>query len=522
MESVSKSSVKTADGSSKAVSGISTALGGIGIAAVAAATAVATAFVAISKEGIKVAGDLESARQGFVALLGSAEDADDVMARIKKEAKATPFELSGLVTGTQALTAITKDGDKAIDILLDVGKAVAISGKGQSELDRTIYNLQQISATGKVTAMDIRQFQSAVPVFNDILSLSGLTVEQLQESENAATLLFDAFNKFGTEGIGAEGFSAQAGTWNQLVSNMKDTWAIFTSDFVTELGVFDLAKEVVAKLTEFMETKLLPAILKIKEWFEKTWITVQEYWDLYGQPVFDMIVDFIEVTIIPAWEKLKESIKKAMEESGLEMEDFKKILGIVAVVIGGVLLGAVLLIIGAIGGLIFVIAQVIDWSVQLRQKMKEEWQKIKDEIQWHVDKIKAIFNASTFKEGLLKALKYPFEAFWRWISQLFDNIKNKIQDALDLTKRHSPSVIDRLKAGINLAEKELDKLTGIQIAPMGTVMAQGLSGSSAGGINLSIDMAGANISSPDVAQEYAEQIGNAIVGKLRTNRRSYV
>lgn len=167
----------------------------------AALGSIAVGAIGAAGFGIKIAGDLEAARQGFVALLGSAEEADKTMARVKKEAAATPFELTGLVAGTQALTAITKDGDKAVDILLDVGKAIATSGKGQAELDRVVLNLQQISSTGAVTAMDIKQFQSAIPMFNDILKAAGLTTEQLQNSENAAELLFGAFEKAGQGGI---------------------------------------------------------------------------------------------------------------------------------------------------------------------------------------------------------------------------------------------------------------------------------------------------------------------------------
>ena len=79
-----------------------------------------------------------------------------------------------------------------------------------------------------------------------------------------------------------------------------------------------------------------------------------------------------------------------------------------------------------------------------------------------------------------------------------------------------------MKQGINLAEKEFNKLGDMRVTPVAELMTGGVSGSSVGGINLSINMSGANISSPDVAQEYAEQIGDAIIGKLRTNRRSYV
>jgi tape measure domain-containing protein len=219
----------------------------------------ATAVLGMAAAGIgfgaKIAGDLESARQGFVAILGSAEKADATMARIKREAAATPFEIPGLVKGTQALAAITKDGDKAIDMLMDVGKAVSTSGKGQAELDRVVLNLQQISSTGKVTAMDIKQFQSAIPIFNDIVKGAGMTVDQLQNADNAGELLALAFKHAGEEGgIAAKGFTSQAGTFNQLVSNMGDSLTIFASDFVTQSGIFNVVKDAIGGFTTFVST----------------------------------------------------------------------------------------------------------------------------------------------------------------------------------------------------------------------------------------------------------------------------
>lgn len=522
MGQVVKTTEETTETSSKKVSVIGKAFKGVGVVALSVATAVATGFLAVSGAGLTVAGQLESARQGFVALLGSATKADDVMARIKREAKATPFEMTGLVSATQALTAITKDGDKAIDVLLDVGKAIATSGKGSAELDRVILNLQQISSTGKVTQMDIRQFQSAIPMFNDILKYSGLTTEKLQDSKNAAELLYGAFKKAGEQGgITAEGFSAQAGTWNQLLSNLKDSWDIFVSDFVQETGVFDTAKVIVEALANFISTKLLPAIKDIKLWVEEAWKTIKEKWDIYGQPVFDYIVWVINDSIVPAWEFLKEQVKKAMEESGLSMEQWKQVLKVVAMVIGGVLVVAIVVIISVITALIAVVGALVSAFTWLHKQAKDRFQKIKDDIEWHVGKIKDIFSAKNFGDVIVKLVTYPFETIKRKAQQIFNDIKQTIQDALDLTKRHSPSVIDKLKAGVVLAEKELNKIGDIQLAPISQVVQQGM-GASSGGINLSIDMSGASISSPEVAQEYAEKIGDAIVGKLRTNRRSYV
>src|SRR3972149_1774198 len=94
---------------------------------------IGTAVAGFAGFGIKMAGDMEAARQGFVALLGSADKADATMSRIKKEAASTPFELPGLVAGTKALSAITKDCDTPTEPLCFLGESPAISGKGQAE-----------------------------------------------------------------------------------------------------------------------------------------------------------------------------------------------------------------------------------------------------------------------------------------------------------------------------------------------------------------------------------------------------
>lgn len=209
-----------------------------------------TKLTGFFKQGLQVAGDLESARQGFKALLGSAEEADSVMKRIKDEAKRTPFELQGLTEGALALSVITKDGNKAVDTLLDVGKAVSMSGKGNYELERVIYNLQQVQSTGKLTAIDLKEFRRAIPIFDQVTQSIGMTGEEIQNAVNPAEKLMEAFRKAGEQGgVTFEGFSSQAGTFNQLMGNLKDSIAIGSSELVKNIGLFDLAKNVIGNVT---------------------------------------------------------------------------------------------------------------------------------------------------------------------------------------------------------------------------------------------------------------------------------
>lgn len=227
------------------------ALKGIATAAVATATAVGTAFVAISKNGLKVAADLESEKQGFVTLLGSVKKADDAIQMIIKDANTTPFDPLPLIKANQALTLVTKNAVRSEDILLNVGKALAAAGKGGEELDRVIFNLQQIANVGKITELDIRQFGFAgINILELLADYYGTTeekaVEMVKSSKDAFADLEGAFAKAGTGGGKfADAFKNQAGTLNQLISNLRGNWDVFTARFVQDTGIFAGAKKIV-------------------------------------------------------------------------------------------------------------------------------------------------------------------------------------------------------------------------------------------------------------------------------------
>lgn len=222
-------------------------------AALAAATSALTVF------GLKTAGQLEAARMGFVTLLGSAKEADATMARIKKEAARTPFEITGLTQATQLLTAVTKNGDRALDMVLNVGEGLASMGRGQAELDRISINLQQIAASGRAFGIDIKQFAFAgIPIYEMLKEEIGLTGEALQKFTEEGGVTFELLEKMFKKASSAGGrwanaFENQAGTFNQLVSNMRDSFAIFASDFVKRTGIFDFAKRAILGLTNIMK-----------------------------------------------------------------------------------------------------------------------------------------------------------------------------------------------------------------------------------------------------------------------------
>lgn len=191
---------KNLDHTSKEVERVSSGFGSLAktmVGVAAAYVSVGRAYDALSL-GIKVAADLQTAEIGLTTLLGSADQAEETVKRLKVEAARTPFELPGLAQATQLLASVTKDGNKSIDILLDIGEGLAAMGKGQAELDRIIVNLQQIAATGKAATIDIKQFAFAgIPIYemleeyfakNPIKTIANHNNEIAKTSENLAEM----------------------------------------------------------------------------------------------------------------------------------------------------------------------------------------------------------------------------------------------------------------------------------------------------------------------------------------------
>jgi len=417
----------------------------LGAAALTASAVAVTALVAISKNGIRVAADLESARMGFVTLLGSTKKADDAIKRIVADAARTPFEITGLMQANLMLTQVTKNSARSEAVLLNVGKALAAAGKGGAELDRVILNLQQISNTGKITELDIRQFGFAgINILELLADYYGTTkdkaVEMVKNSKDAFKDLEGAFEKAGTgSGQFALAFSNQAGTMNQLISNLKDSWNIFTAEFVKSTGIFDLVKQAVTKFTETLNwiQTVLPGIISQGKdnwnafmsaftdsgFFE--YIKAQfESWSMFMQ---GLSLGFQQAwTIIkPVLMQLGAELNKMFGLAAGNADSFKITMQVVGKIIGIVLGGIVLAVASVATG----ITKAVNAAIWMRDKMGNA--------------------AQTIKDSIGGAIKYVGDKVL-WLQSMFGRLYTSVKSGVSTVMKNAMnSVISTLESKIN-------------------------------------------------------------------------
>ena len=132
-DSAKKSAEEVDSAFSKAMSNISKSMASLsnGLAPIDSAltglTTKLTAFAGIqaglgASAGFGLVEQLESSQTGLSFLLKDEKKASDLMTKIRKEAQRTPFGVGNLSQYTQQLTAVTKDGDKALDTVLAFGR----------------------------------------------------------------------------------------------------------------------------------------------------------------------------------------------------------------------------------------------------------------------------------------------------------------------------------------------------------------------------------------------------------------
>lgn len=216
-------------------------------AAVAAIDKMVSAFVA---GGIEYNAQVETYLTRLTTLTGSTEKAHEILEQIKKDALATPFEVSSLTSAESLLLSTGLSAEKARADILALGDAIAASGGGNQELSRMAVNLQQIKNVGKATALDIKQFAYAgIDIFGLLADSLGITREEAADLDVTYEMLSNALQNASKEGGKYyKAMEKQSTTYAGAMSNLEESVQVFKGAIAE--GLFNVLKDVIPPITE--------------------------------------------------------------------------------------------------------------------------------------------------------------------------------------------------------------------------------------------------------------------------------
>lgn len=248
------------DAAKGGVTGVLSAFGGIGAAASAAVVAIGAVTAALAgakKAFIDYNATMETTTIAFTTMLGSAQDAEAMMADLKKFAAETPFEFKDVAPAAQQLKAFGFAAKDIIPTLTAIGDASAGLGRGTEGLQHMAFVLGQIKTSGHLLGGDVMQLaQLGIPV-KDILNKElGLTADELAEigaqgiqSDKAIQALIN-----GMEERFPNMMKAMNSTYTGMLSNISDD----TGQILGKIGenIFSGAKDIISHVRDIADTAL--------------------------------------------------------------------------------------------------------------------------------------------------------------------------------------------------------------------------------------------------------------------------
>lgn len=194
------------------------------------ALAVTAGLGAITTFGLRSAAQLEQTRIGITALVGSVEEANQLIRELQEFSAATPFEFAGITDAARRVLAfgdavgITRD--EVIPTLTTIGNLVSVLGGGQEELNSVLRAIGQIASSGRLLGGELQQISQALPGFSPAVAIAeqlGIAVKDVDGGVLDATTAINALLAGMAEFRGAAGaMEAQSQTLLGVFSTFKD------------------------------------------------------------------------------------------------------------------------------------------------------------------------------------------------------------------------------------------------------------------------------------------------------------
>lgn len=223
---------------------------GLRYATQAARSIASTAYEQYSK--------LEVANIGFENFFGK-EGAAALIPRIKQEAINAP----GLNTGDLAdyvrqLAPISKgNADVALNAALGMLKTIQYGGaEGSTEMEYVIKNIRDVMAKGQATAIDLRQFNRAMPIMEEVLKSIGrsdfIKDGKLNITKENAKQILQAFADINTTPGSpvADIYQKMGNTIEGLKEAIKEQFTTGLNDTLVDLGFYDKVREIMRNIKE--------------------------------------------------------------------------------------------------------------------------------------------------------------------------------------------------------------------------------------------------------------------------------
>lgn len=352
-----------------------------------AAAAAATTFA------VKSAADFEQTRIGLENMLGSADAAREMLAKVSKFAAETPFEFPELAQATRQLVAFGFSGEDAFETMQQLGDVSAAIGAPINDL---AYLMGTLRAQGRAFTIDIRQFaMRGIPIYEYLAKVLQTNTKELttmiEEGKVGFPEVQKAFQLMTAEGGKFHNtMQRQSRSLSGLFSTLKDNIGMAARELVGITQEGDIKEgSLFARLQQGVTTlnANLPKLIETMKSAIRDIIPQFQQWAGVISDVANRIGDYLGPKLAALWGTLKDDLIPALTTF------WQDILLPLVPVIGTVLVGALGFAIDALNILLDAFSGLINF---LREN---------EVVFWAIVGVLGAIRLALFLQGALEAFK---------------------------------------------------------------------------------------------------------------------
>lgn len=397
-----------------------------------------------------VRGEFQQLEISFKTMLGSGEQANELLAQLAQTAASTPFDLQGIASSAKNMLAYGFAADQVNETIVRLGNVAA--GLSQP-LGDIVYLYGTLRSSGKVTNIDIKQFANrGIPIYEELAKVLGKSVSEINSLVSAGKVGFpeieQAFQNMTNKGGKFYNLmQAQSESLTGQISNLQDN--------------IDMMFNELGKASEGVLSSGVKAVAYLVENYEKIGKVIAGLIVTYG--VYRAAV-ITNIALTKGWAVATrvDAIAKGIQTIATNAATLSTNRLTAAMLANPY--GAIAVALTAVISAMWAFSDSTSAAERAQKDFNEEKKRAEEQEQKHKEAVEALLNVVRDEASATADRQSALEQLQKYYPQIFDKYDTetlKLQDIAKLKREiaeyDGKAKVDKAKSELGKAQEEVEK-----------------------------------------------------------------
>lgn len=397
-----------------------------------------------------VRGEFQQLEISFKTMLGSGEQANELLAQLAQTAASTPFDLQGIASSAKNMLAYGFAADQVNETIVRLGNVAA--GLSQP-LGDIVYLYGTLRASGRVTNIDIRQFANrGIPIYEELAKVLGKSVSEINSLVSAGKVGFpeieQAFQNMTNKGGKFYNLmQAQSESLTGQISNLQDN--------------IDMMFNELGKASEGVLSSGVKAVAYLVENYEKIGKVIAGLIVTYG--VYRTAV-ITNIALTKGWTAATQADTIARGLNALSIKSLTAATNRLTAAMLANPYGAIAVALTAVIAAMWAFSDSTSAAERAQKDFNEEKKRAEEQEQKHKEAVEALLNVVRDEASATADRQSALEQLQKYYPQIFskyDTETLKLQDIAKLKREIAEydgrAKVDKAKDELGKAQEEVEK-----------------------------------------------------------------